>query len=158
MTGKIPGYLGLLLSGWALLLVAGCGNPDKANAAKASSETAKTGSSSSEVPHLKEGKAVYTTHCLVCHQATGGGVPNLNPPLKQTEYVLGDKNKLIQIILQGSNKGLPVNGMTYSNAMPSFSQLSNEEIAFVATYIRNSFGNMADAVSASDVATVRKLE
>jgi len=48
--------------------------------------------------------------------------------------------------------------MTYSNAMPSFSQLSNEEIAFVATYIRNSFGNMADAVSASDVATVRKLE
>ena len=106
--------------------------------------------------YMERGKELYGQHCLVCHQATGGGVTGLNPPLKQTEYVEGDKERLILIVINGSNKGLEVNGMTYSNAMPGFPGLSNEDIAFVTSYIRNSFGNAAAPVSASEVEAVRK--
>jgi len=106
--------------------------------------------------YMEKGKELYGQHCLVCHQATGGGVTGLNPPLKQTEYVVGDKERLISIIINGSNKGLEVNGMTYSNAMPGFPGLSNEDIAYVTSYIRNSFGNAAASVTASEVEAVRK--
>lgn len=106
--------------------------------------------------YMEKGKELYGQHCLVCHQATGGGVTGLNPPLKQTEYVVGDKERLVRIVINGSNKGLVVNGMTYSNAMPGFPDLSNEDIAYVTSYIRNSFGNSAAPVSASEVEAVRK--
>ena len=106
--------------------------------------------------YMVKGKQLYEQHCLVCHQATGGGVSGLNPPLRNTEYVLGDKERLILILLKGSNKGLVVNGMTYSNAMPGFPNLSNEEMAYITSYIRNSFGNSAEPVSISEVAQVRE--
>ena len=105
-----------------------------------------------------DGMEVYNQQCLVCHQAKGGGVSGLNPPLKGTEYVLGDPSRLLGIILNGSNKGLPVNGVSYANAMPGFSHLSNEEIASVATYIRNSFGNAASLVEPEEVVRLRQRE
>lgn len=105
--------------------------------------------------YMEKGKALYGQHCLVCHQANGGGVTGLNPPLKQTEYVTGDKERLIRIVINGSNQGLLVNGMTYSNAMPAFPALSNEEIAHITSYIRNSFGNSASPVSVTEVESVR---
>lgn len=107
---------------------------------------------------MRDGKEVYTQYCLVCHQVKGGGVSGLNPPLKGTEYVLGEPAGLIGIILNGSNKGLPVNGVSYSNAMPGFSHLGDEEIASVATYIRNSFGNAASPVRPEEVALLRQKQ
>ncbi|MFX7824815.1 c-type cytochrome, partial [Acinetobacter baumannii] len=52
---------------------------------------------------VQRGKKVYTQYCLACHQSDGGGVPRMNPPLQKTEYVLGDKKRLINIVLKGSN-------------------------------------------------------
>ncbi len=106
--------------------------------------------------YMEEGKVLYDQHCLVCHQATGGGVTGLNPPLKQTDYVVGDKERLILIVINGSNKGLVVNGNTYSNAMPGFPGLSNKDIANITSYIRNSFGNSATQITASEVQAVRE--
>src|SRR5690606_9259863 len=37
---------------------------------------------------MAAGKAIYAKYCMACHQADGGGVPNLNPPLIKTTYVL----------------------------------------------------------------------
>lgn len=105
--------------------------------------------------YMAEGKQLYEQHCLVCHQATGGGVSGLNPTLKQTDYVLGDKERLVGILLNGSNTGLEVNGIRYANAMPGFSSLSNEELASLASYIRNSFGNAATPLTAGEVAVFR---
>ena len=104
---------------------------------------------------LIRGKAVYETYCISCHQADGGGVPNLNAPLIRTSQVLGDKTQLINIILKGM-QGLDIDGESYSNVMPPASHLSNEQIADVLTYIRNSFGNKASAVTLADVKAVRK--
>lgn len=102
------------------------------------------------------GKTVYTTYCLACHQASGGGVPNLNPPLVKTSFVLGDKKKLITILLKGMDEEVEINGNYYSNSMPSQAFLKDQEIADVLTYIRNNFGNKASAVTPAEVKTTRK--
>ena len=105
--------------------------------------------------YIASGKSVYTQNCLVCHQSTGTGVPGLNPPLKKTPYVLEDKERLIGIILNGSNDGLVVNGSTYSNAMPAFAMLSDLDVANVTSYIRNSFGNKAEPITENEVKEYR---
>ncbi|WP_373056733.1 cytochrome c [Zunongwangia sp. H14] len=112
----------------------------------------------SESAEFAEGKAIYTQYCVTCHQANGSGVPNLNPPLQETEYVLGDKERLIGIVLNGANEGLEVKGKTYSNSMPPFNYLKDEEIAAVLSYVRNNFGNEAEAISATEVKAVRESQ
>lgn len=103
---------------------------------------------------IQRGKAVYSTLCVACHQADGGGVPNLNPPLIKTSHVLGDKKRLINILLNGM-QGEDIDGESYSNVMPPVSQFSNQQIADVLTYVRNSFGNKASAVTLADVNALR---
>src|SRR3954469_1886108 len=65
------------------------------------------------------GKAVYEKYCLTCHQADGGGVPNMNPPLIKTSYVLGDKTRLIKVVLNGFSENVDIDGESYSNVMPA---------------------------------------
>lgn len=106
-------------------------------------------------PSLKSGQKVYEDNCLSCHQADGAGVPHLNPPLTQTSYVIGDKDKLIKWVLQGSVEKVPIDGKTYTNNMPSQAGLKDKEIADVLTYIRNNFGNNASAITSAEVKAVR---
>lgn len=101
------------------------------------------------------GEKVFKKYCITCHQADGGGVPHLNPPLINTPYVLGEKDELIRIVLNGL-KNVTIDDETYSNPMPSFKKiLKDQEIADVLTYVRNSFGNKASAVTISEVKEVR---
>ncbi|MXV50987.1 c-type cytochrome [Pedobacter sp. HMF7647] len=123
------------------------------NAQTKKASTAKT--SVTAVSSIAAGKAVYTQYCVTCHQANGGGVPNLNPPLIKTSQVLGEKTKLINILLKGLDTHEEINGDTYENVMPSQSFLTDKQIADVLTYVRNSFGNKASAVVAADVKTAR---
>jgi len=103
----------------------------------------------------QRGSTAYTTYCLACHQADGAGVPRMNPPLIKTPYVLGDKKKLIGIVLKGLNDGVEIDGETYSNPMPQQDFLKDQEIADILTYVRNSFGNKASMVTVTDVKGVR---
>lgn len=100
------------------------------------------------------GKNVYTTSCVTCHQPDGKGTGNMAPTLTATSYVTGDKTKLIGVLLNGL-KNEKINGKEYHNPMPSFDQLSDEQIANVLTYVRSSFGNTASAVTADEVKKVR---
>lgn len=104
---------------------------------------------------MERGKTVYQNTCLACHQSNGSGVPGLNPPLKKTKYVLGDKKMLINIVLEGLDEEIEVNDEVYSNVMPAFNMLKDQEIADVLTYVRNSFGNKASAVLEADVIKLR---
>lgn len=104
---------------------------------------------------MAEGEAVYNTYCLACHQEDGYGVPSLNPPLAGTDWVTGDKSRLINVILNGMSDPVEINGETYSNVMASHAHLSDAEIAAVLTFVRASFGNEAGAVSPEEVKTVR---
>ncbi|MGE5860753.1 MAG: c-type cytochrome [Ignavibacteria bacterium] len=103
---------------------------------------------------IADGAKIYTTNCLTCHMADGGGVPRMNPPLVKTSLVLGSKEKLIDIILNGMSRQ-EIDGETYSNIMPSFAFLKDNEIADVLTYVRKSFGNNAGPVSESEVKKIR---
>ena len=87
--------------------------------------------------------------------ADGGGVPKMNPPLIQTSYVLGDKKKIIYIVLHGMSDRIPIDDEYFSNNMAAHADLTDQQIADVLTYVRNSFGNKADAVSVAEVKAVR---
>jgi len=101
------------------------------------------------------GEKVYKKFCISCHQADGGGVPHLTPPLINTSYVLGDKETMIKILLNGL-KNVDIDEESYSNPMPPLgSVLKDQQIADVLTYVRNSFGNKAAAVTVAEVKEVR---
>lgn len=104
---------------------------------------------------LAQGKKVYTQYCLTCHQADGGGVQNMNPPLIQTSYVLGDKTRLVGILLHGFAEKVEIKGEMYNNVMPAHNFLTDAQIASLLTYVRNSFGNKASAVGALEVQAIR---
>lgn len=104
--------------------------------------------------NMENGKKVYDTYCLACHQQDGSGVPNMTPPLVKTTWVSGDKTRLVQIILKGMH-GVEVDGETYDNVMAAHDYLTDQEIADVTTYIRNSFGNKAGMITAAEVKAIR---
>ena len=103
----------------------------------------------------ENGKLVYNKYCLACHQSNGSGVPGMYPSLIKTDWVQGDKSRLINILLKGLKGEMEVNGQVYKSVMPSQDYLNDEQIADVLTYIRVSFGNAADAVSAGEVSAAR---
>jgi mono/diheme cytochrome c family protein len=104
---------------------------------------------------LSAGRQAYNKYCLQCHQADGGGVPGLNPPLSKTEWVLGNKTTLINVVLKGMTDGVEIDGDLYTNPMPAQANLTDKEIADVLTYVRNSFGNKASAISEAEVRAAR---
>lgn len=104
---------------------------------------------------LPLGGKLYNIFCSVCHQRNGKGNDRF-PPLDGTEFVTGDKTTLISIILNGLRGEIIVKGRSYNNRMPKLHMLKDDEIAEILTYIRQSFGNDASAVSTEEVAAVRK--
>jgi mono/diheme cytochrome c family protein len=101
------------------------------------------------------GKGVYNTYCMVCHQADGQGVEAMNPPLVGSDWVTGDKNRLIGVVLNGLSGEIEVNGVKYNNVMAAHNFLTDQQIADVLTYVRSSWGNNASAVTEAEVAAVR---
>lgn len=92
---------------------------------------------------MAQGEAIYSARCAVCHQANGMGIPGAFPAIKGSAIATGDRDKHIDIVLNGKA----------GTAMQAFAnQLSEQEIASVVTYQRNAFGNdTGDAVQAADV-------
>jgi mono/diheme cytochrome c family protein len=75
--------------------------------------------------------------------------------LNGTEWVIGDKERLINIILNGMDGSMEVNGEVYNGVMPQHSFLNDEEVADVLTYIRTNFGNDAGEIKAEEVKKLR---
>jgi glucose/arabinose dehydrogenase/mono/diheme cytochrome c family protein len=113
-----------------------------------------TAENDTETSSNNAGKNIYTSSCVTCHQQDGRGTGTMIPPLSNTSYVSGDKDKLINIVLKGIRKE-KIDGKEYSNVMPPFSQLSDEDIANVLTYVRSNFGNSASAITNNDVKKLR---
>ncbi|MDO7845910.1 cytochrome c [Hymenobacter sp. M29] len=134
-----------------LLLSSGAAFAQKKPAAKAPAKKPTAGVSPAL---LASGKAIYAQNCLSCHQADGGGVDGMNPPLTKTDYVLGDKPRLIGVLLNGL-KGVEINGEEYRSVMPAQTHLTEQQMADVLTYVRNSFGNKASAVTVGEVKAAR---
>ena len=105
----------------------------------------------------QDGAELYMTRCMSCHQMNGRGVPGVFPPLSGTDWVTGDKGRLIRIVLNGMTGSVEVKGEVYSGAMPPWQTfLDDEQTAALLTYIRTSWENDTTAVTAEEVAAVRK--
>jgi mono/diheme cytochrome c family protein len=102
------------------------------------------------------GKNVYDKNCVGCHQGTGRGVPGAFPPLVGSEWVTGAPETVARILLHGLQGPVEVAGATYNGVMPAWKDvLEDEEIAAVATYIRQWAPNKAGAVTPQQVAAER---
>ena len=114
---------------------------------------------------IASGKEIYMKAapggglCFTCHQPSGEGLAGQFPPLAGSDWVLGDKERLIKISIYGLMGEIEVNGEKYNNVMapPGIppGSLTNQQIADVLTYIRNDWGNSASAVTSLEVSTVR---
>jgi glucose/arabinose dehydrogenase len=131
---------------------AGATGSAKAQAAPASAQAPAASAAADAGP----GAQLYKQMCAVCHMNDGSGVPNMQPSLKASKTLGGDPTLLIKLMLLGPAQVLPANRVKYSNAMPSFESLSDQEIADVLNYTRKAFGSKTSAITAAQVAAQRK--
>jgi mono/diheme cytochrome c family protein len=108
-----------------------------------------------EKGELTEGAKLYNTYCAGCHQRDGMGAIGRFPPIASTDWVSGDKNRLIDIVVNGLEGNITVNGENYNNVMPPHHFMKNDELATLLTYIRQNYGNSASPVTAQEVEKVR---
>jgi mono/diheme cytochrome c family protein len=114
------------------------------------------GPASAEAGAMKRGSQVFSDACASCHLEGGKGQARFFPPLPgDTISQQANPGTLIHLILAGGRTA-PTASRPTPLTMPSFAwKLSDGEIADVATYVRNSWGNSARPVSAHDVAGMR---
>ena len=101
------------------------------------------------------GKDLYQKYCLTCHQADAGGVPFTFPSLIKSEWVKGDKTRLIKIVLNGLEGDITVGEDTFSGVMPKLNNLTDVQISTVLSWLRKNFENNAEAIGPLDVKGLR---
>lgn len=110
-----------------------------------------------------KGAVIFKTVCKTCHGTDGNGVHALAPPLNGSNWVKGDKNRLIPIVLYGLTGPVTVAGKLYTapeinGDMPGIGankEFTDEDIAQVLSFIRHAWGNKAAAITAADIARTR---
>lgn len=103
-----------------------------------------------------DGAKIYAATCQACHQASGLGLGSQFPPLVGSEWVLGREDRLVLIILHGVVGEIEVEGEMFNGLMPTWGpNFTDADVAAVATYVRNSWGNKAAAISEATVSRVR---
>lgn len=110
-----------------------------------------------------KGAKLFQSVCQTCHGMDGGGIHSLAPPLNNSNWVNGDKNTLISIVLYGLNGPVKVAEKVYqapeiNGEMPGIgnnSDISDDDVAQVLNYIRNSWSNHGQKISINDVKAIR---
>jgi glucose/arabinose dehydrogenase/mono/diheme cytochrome c family protein len=102
------------------------------------------------------GLILYNSFCASCHQRDGKGDNNRYPPLAGSDWIAGNKEQLIKVILNGMEGEIKVNGKTYNGIMPAHGGLLDDHaIASIATYINKRFYKEKDLVASAEVAKLR---
>ena len=109
------------------------------------------------------GATIFKSFCQTCHGPDGNGVASLAPPLNNSEWVTGDKNKLSAIVLFGLTGPIQIGNKLYkapeiNGEMPGIAankEFSDADISQLLNYIRNSWNNKGDLIQSGDVNGVR---
>jgi nitrite reductase (NO-forming) len=104
---------------------------------------------------VKAGQQLFAGTCSVCHQANGAGLPGVFPPLAKSDFLAADIKRAMNIVLTGFSGKVTVNAQEYNSVMPPMTQLNDDEIANILTYVLNSWGNPGGRVSKDDVKAQR---
>jgi nitrite reductase (NO-forming) len=101
------------------------------------------------------GKTLFEGTCSPCHQQTGLGLPGAFPPLAGSDLLKREPRRAIEIALNGLSGPLTVNGSAYNGVMPPQSQLPDDAIANILTYVLSSWGNSGERIMADEVQAKR---
>ena len=112
--------------------------------------------SNSLAQSMKRGQEVFNATCKNCHQENGQGMPGVYPPLAKSDFLAQDTKRAIDIVVNGINGEIFVNGKKYNLDMPAQTQLSDQQVTDVLNFVRNSWGNKGKAIKAAQVKAERK--
>ena len=108
-------------------------------------------------------EALFEQHCAACHQADASGIPGLAPPLTGPHWAClgGDGGRyVLQVLWQGLNGSIEVQGAAYRGAMPPMRQQSAADMAALASHLRRLnaavVGDAATPVDASALDEVQR--
>lgn len=104
-------------------------------------------------PRALSGEGIFAAKCMTCHQKNGEGSTAFPPLAGNPGVTATDPKDMIATIVNGKTGPIRVNGMSYNAVMPTWKgQLSNSDIAAVATYVRSAWSNKAGPVTEQQVA------
>jgi len=103
------------------------------------------------------GAATYQQYCASCHLGNGQGDGTRYPSIAGSEWVTGDKKRLIGVVLNGLQGPITVKGQPFQGVMPAQSFLTDQQIAEVLTFVRQRFGEGASGVYEGEVRRVRRM-
>jgi mono/diheme cytochrome c family protein len=109
---------------------------------------------------MSAGENIYEMACLPCHQPEGKGLPGVYPPLAGSDWVRGDKERVIRVVLHGLTGPVTVAGQNFGHTpasvpMPAMGGLEDAQLAELLTFVRGEFGAGASPVTAAEVKAVR---
>ena len=105
---------------------------------------------------MTEGAAIYKGACIACHEADGSGAPRIYPPLPgNANLQSADPSSTLRVILDGAQTVTTARAPNAGSMPAHRGKLSDQAIAAVTSYIRNSWGIAAPAIDADQVARVR---
>ncbi|OYU54817.1 MAG: hypothetical protein CFE25_12555 [Chitinophagaceae bacterium BSSC1] len=107
---------------------------------------------------IANGKEAYTANCQNCHMADGKGLPGAFPPLAKSSYLSKPAGELIAYVLKGQTGEITVNGSVYNAVMPAQDYLTDEQIADIYNYVRNSFGNKSTVAITPAMVSKKRTE
>ncbi len=128
--------------------------PNLAAVSEAAS-AAKAGALTQE-DQVKAGQALFAGTCSTCHQANGEGLEGVFPPLAKSSYIAENPKRIIDVMLHGLSGPVEVNGKDYNSVMPPMTQLTDDEVANIGTYVLNTWGNPGGRIDKAEVAQRRK--
>lgn len=101
--------------------------------------------------YIINGRNLYGLHCENCHGTKGEGLGRLYPPLTDSTYLNVNRDQLACITKYGLSGEIFVNEQPFNTIMPPNPQLAPVEIAYILTYIGNSFGNEMEIFTIEEI-------
>ncbi|HYM35469.1 MAG TPA: c-type cytochrome, partial [Steroidobacteraceae bacterium] len=100
---------------------------------------------------IQAGAVLFKGTCSVCHQDGGQGLANVFPPLAGSDFLRADAKRAVNIVLNGLTGPVTVNGAQFNSVMPPMSQLNDDEVANILTFVLNSWGNNGPVIGTAQV-------
>lgn len=143
---------GLIILAYALMLAA-CGENSSGQAAKPDKHTPPPRPIALDTAP-KTGKELYQIHCMSCHGEQGGGVAEIFPPILSSPRLASPRH-FVHGLIHGFPPPSDPDGSPWMGEMPKFQQLSDADLAKLATYVRQQWGGAKDEVTVEMVAEER---
>jgi nitrite reductase (NO-forming) len=105
---------------------------------------------------VKAGQALFAGTCSTCHQPNGEGLAGVFPPLAKSSVLAAQPKRIVDILLHGLSGPITVNGKDFNSMMPAQTQLTDDEVANIGTYVLNSWGNPGGRITKDEVAERRE--